>query len=306
LTGAVVIALVVVGVSAAIAWSFLTVRTWQVFLGAAYQSTVDGRRPTMRLHGERRMVPARDGVSLSYWYLQGHLPVMVVLSWGYRCQAEESMPLAAQINAAGFPVAMVRWRGCNREDGAEVTWGVREHEDLVDIVADVRSRHPDLPVVLVGRSFGAGMSILAASRAADVEALWLDGPFRDPVSVMCDAVHRKLHLRVGPLIAWPLAWWARLRRGLRLGALRVDRAARHLPRVPVRVLMYTEDKLVPPGRSMAVADAAGWTAADIQWVRGLGHAFSFENDPAAYVEMLAEFIRSQVLAAPCPAPSVRA
>lgn len=104
---------------------------------------------------------------------------------------------------------------------------------------------------------------------------------------------RRTHLKVGPLVAWPVAWAGYMLRGIRIWDVRVAKAACHLPAIPTRVLIYREDKLVPPKRSLTVARAAGWTD-NIQWVRGLGHAFSFENDPVVYVRGLRAFLCEQV------------
>lgn len=161
-------------------WIVLCVRTWQIFLGSAYMSVVDARRPVMAVRGERHTIAGSDGAPLSYWWRDGQLPIAVVLSWGYRCRIEESMPLADSINGQGFPVALVQWRGCSGEDGEAVTFGVREQEDLRAILADVRARRPGLPIAMFGRSFGAGMSILATAGTEGIDALWLDGPFLDP------------------------------------------------------------------------------------------------------------------------------
>ncbi len=270
-------------------WLSVCVGTWRVFFGKAYRHSMKGRRRMVPVPGEHRVVNSTDGAPISYWGLEGELPIAVVVAPGYRARAEEAAPLAAEINAAGFHVAMVQWRGSSPDDTMAVTFGVREQHDLRSVIRDVRRRYPEFPIALVGISFGASMCILAAAQGEDVDALWLDGPFLDPVSVLCDAVVRRLHVAVGPLVAWPVAWVLRITRHVRIWEVAIDRAARRVPDIPLHVLIYDADKLVPFRRSVAVVDAAGW-ADNVERIGNLGHVYAFEDDPPLYVHKLKRFL----------------
>jgi alpha-beta hydrolase superfamily lysophospholipase len=277
-------------------WAIVCIGTWRVFFGKPYLSSISGRRKLMEAPpGKRYRVTAVDGLSISYWVVEGTLPVVLVLAPGYRSRVEEYGPVAARIASAGFTVALVRWRGCSAEDRSGVTFGVREQEDLRVVLKDVRRQWPGTPLALVGISFGASMAILAASAGEHVDALWLDGPFLDPISVLCDAVRRRFRIPFGPLVAWPVAWYTRLMRRVRIWNVRTDVAAKSAPKVPTRVLIYDSDRLVPLQRSLAVARAAGWTD-DVERIEKLGHAYLFEADPETYVARLKGFIGEALLA----------
>jgi alpha-beta hydrolase superfamily lysophospholipase len=48
--------------------------------------------------------------------------------------------------------------------------------DAVAVAADVRARHPDLPLLVVGHSMGGGVALAAAAAGMDADALVLAGP----------------------------------------------------------------------------------------------------------------------------------
>jgi hypothetical protein len=147
-------------------------------------------------------------------------------------------------------------------------------------------------VAVHGLSFGASMAVFAAAREP-VDALWVDGPFSDPLSVMADAVRRRLHVP-GGLWVWPVALVALASRRIRIWNVRTGDVASRLPGVPVRVLVYPDDNLVPIRRSLDICRQAGWRD-NCRLMYGMGHASAIDFERVEYIAEAASFYRATLL-----------
>ncbi|MBL7251422.1 alpha/beta hydrolase [Alloalcanivorax marinus] len=105
--------------------------------------------------------------------------------------------LARALRAGGWLAARPAFRGVDGSEG-EHDEGEGETEDTGVMIEALRARHPDLPLALVGFSFGAWVFARAAARLArPVDALVLmgmpvgkvpDGRVYEPVPVPTDAL----------------------------------------------------------------------------------------------------------------------
>jgi alpha/beta superfamily hydrolase len=74
--------------------------------------------------------------------------------------------LARAIRDVGWLVARPNFRGVGASQGAHDS-GIGEADDMLVLIARLRSAHPDLPLALVGFSFGAFVLSRVARRLAD-------------------------------------------------------------------------------------------------------------------------------------------
>ena len=282
----------VIGVTATLVllWLILCHRVWRTWFVPAHANVVRGPRRYADIPIPGTRVVTADGAGITCWFFAGQKPVTLVVCGGYRCFPEETMPLVADLNAAGFNVVLMAWRGCGRSDSTQVTFGEKEPYDLRAAITEARSRFPGTRVGIVGLSFGASMAIFCAAAGEPVDALWVDGPFRDPISVMHDAVHRRLRIW-GGIAVWPVATMLWLRHGLHVWRVRTDLAARLIPDIPKKVLMYRDDGLLPVWRSRELSRAAGWEG-QVEWMNGAGHASAHDRNRDWYVRECVAFFDS--------------
>lgn len=137
------------------------------------------------------------------------------------------------------------------------TLGVHEPQRLIELVAFLREHDADRPVLLVGSSLGAGISIAAATVLNRVVGVVAEAPYRLAPTPATNVMRFAGYPFRATL---PLAFiWltARLGRG-RFGSLRAfDRldSARVLS-VPLLVLHGEHDAVSPPADGRAIAEAA--------------------------------------------------
>jgi hypothetical protein len=86
-------------------------------------------------------------------------------------------------------------------------------------------------------------------------------------------------------------------RRVRIWKVQTAEAARLLADVPVRVLVYPDDGLVPLYRSQEICRVAGWTD-DCVLVYGAGHASGYDVDPLGYIADATRFYASNLIRSP--------
>jgi acylglycerol lipase len=121
-----------------------------------------------------------DGLALvgSAWAPPGAPRAVLVVVHGLKDHIERYGELAAALIRAGVAVEGFDLRGHGRSAGPRA-W-VRRFDDLVNdldrVVADVRGRHPGVPLFLFGHSMGGAVAIrFVETRSTDLRGLLLSG-----------------------------------------------------------------------------------------------------------------------------------
>lgn len=121
----------------------------------------------------------RGGGWVEAWWTAHPQPRGVVLLFsGYATSKDILLRPAQAFYSLGYTVMMVDFRGAGGSSGDTTTLGLREGEDVSQVMAYVRTVQPGLPVVLYGFSMGS-TAILRAVAAEDAQpdALVLEAPF---------------------------------------------------------------------------------------------------------------------------------
>ena len=92
------------------------------------------------------------------------------------------------LHEAGCNVLAFDFRGHGDSPGHTASFGSKDVDDLQDAVAYLQARFPDKPVLLVGVSYGAAISLEALQRLPEVQGVWSEGSFR----WLSHAVRRRL------------------------------------------------------------------------------------------------------------------
>lgn len=143
--------------------------------------------------------------------------------------------------------------GRGSSEGRYITYTRNERHDVAAAVRFARARADAAAgrVVVFGTSNGAASAIYAAAELRDLPALALDAPYAD----LWRAAGSMLALRGGdPALRAPLAFFVRLRTGLRIREVRPVEVIAEIPG-PVLFIHGDRDRQVPPEHSLELHEA---------------------------------------------------
>lgn len=265
----------------ALAWAFLNPprrihwNTPRTALGAPY---------------ERVKLRTRDDVPLSAWFVpHPHPRGIAVLSHGYASCRETMFPYLKMLRDAGFSALLYDFRAHGWSGGKGISFGLNEREDLRAAIEAAVERGRGLPLVLVGESMGAAVSLMVAADDPRVRAVLADCPFArldDPIAcrlktIFGDALGERLHLptrdRGAQLIGAPPETIAP-----------EESVARIVPR-PLMVVHGEADQLIPVSHAHRLQRAAGG-ALRLWTVPKAVHARSVHTQPEEYARRVQAFL----------------
>ncbi|HEX6234488.1 MAG TPA: alpha/beta fold hydrolase [Jiangellaceae bacterium] len=194
-----------------------------------------------------------DGLELGAWHVPaggGGRDVTVLIANGNGGNRASRAPLAAELVAAGFDVLLFDYRGYGGNPGSPSSDGlVRDAHAALTYLVDDAEVPPDR-IIYFGESLGAGV-VTALAHTDPPAGLLLRSPFESLAAV---GQHHYPFVPVGLLLRdeYPVA-------SLVAG---ID--------VPTTVVYGSEDTIIPPGQSRAVAHAAAGDVGVVE-VDGAGH-----------------------------------
>lgn len=260
--------------------------TW-VLVGAAFIAYIATHPPRRRVRKtpakfhapfEDVTFPARDGVSLSGWYIPA--PVSdekprgaIVLCHGMSAHRAQSLFWAEPLWKAGFALLLFDFRGNGLSEKTLCSAGFSEPNDLLGAV-DFLSAHEELqevPFGVFGFSMGGATAIMTAAQDERIRAIATHGAFASLES----AIAQRCRLHFGPLK--PLAQWYMLRVAMRRGwfpapvseVAPVSVVSQITPR-PLLLLHGAHDLVVKPKDAQDLHAAAGMPKALVVFPRS-GH-----------------------------------
>lgn len=170
----------------------------------------------------------------------------IVLTHGYGGSQDEMLPVADALHRAGFTVFTYNLRRA-------VTFGAKEQDDLISVV-DYLSGRADVDAARIGAlgfSMGGATTLMAAARDPRIKAVVADSAWRTAKSWLRPDLNPRNHFSRFSL---KLVEW---RAGIDLDKLRPVDAMQQLLGRPVLLIHGSEDDVVLPEDSDALAAAAG-------------------------------------------------
>lgn len=134
-----------------------------------------------------RDVAAADGVPITGWYIPAGLPttesaaVLLIHGWN----ADPSLMLdAAALLHDEHDLVLVALRGGGRSGDADITFGVRERDDVVAVVDWLEATHPHSTIVLLGESMGGAVALATAALDERIDGVVVDSTHASFVTVL--------------------------------------------------------------------------------------------------------------------------
>lgn len=219
------------------------------------------RPPDVGLEGEELRIPTSDGLSLHGWWVPAASARGTLLSLhGAGHTVGEDLQRLRFLHREGWSVMTFDYRGFGESEG--VIDADRMPADCFTALEEVRRRRGEGPLVVKGRSLGAGLALLLGARDRDIDGLVLVAP--PPSLQEMAAVHPWIVERVGEI-------WARRAVRWLLGPPRGPiRFAAEVAPTPILLVQGEEDAMVPMALALRVYEAAR-DPKELHLVPGVGH-----------------------------------
>ncbi len=120
----------------------------------------------------------RDGLDLSAWLVPAENPrANVIFCHGHGRNKGHVAGFLTTLHDAGCNVLAFDFRGHGDSPGHTACFGTKDVDDLRDAVAYLEARFPHKPVLLVGVSYGAAVSLESLPYLPEVKGVWSEGSF---------------------------------------------------------------------------------------------------------------------------------
>ncbi|MFH0805081.1 MAG: alpha/beta fold hydrolase [Patescibacteria group bacterium] len=245
---------------------------------------------------ERVTFAAQDGLRLAGIFLRGMNGATVILLHGFGRSKEQLLPQADALHRAGFSVFMFDFRGSGESAGKYITFGGREHHDLVGAVEYLRSRSDVnmLRIGVLGFSMGGVVAVLKSADIPEVRALVVNSTFARFKSVI------QVNMRdyFGWMPFFPIGWLVilviRFRTGIWLTSINPILRLGNLRQLPLMVIHGALDRKIPVEDALEYQKKAPWLK-EFWLVRHADHDDLYRVSQEQYDVKVIGFFREHLL-----------
>lgn len=210
--------------------------------------------PPPSLVAQDVVFPSEAGSPVHGWFARGETGRgAVLLLHGVRGDRRDMLSRALFLHAHRYSVLLIDFRAHGDSPGEQITFGVRESQDVTAALVNLKRWVPGEPVGVIGVSMGAAAFVLSQNRPA-VNAVVLESMYPTIEQAISDRL--RLHLGpAGPILAPVLIVQFRPRLGVGIDQLRpIDRVGS--VGAPVLIVSGTLDQHTPLAEARALFAAA--------------------------------------------------
>jgi pimeloyl-ACP methyl ester carboxylesterase len=149
------------------------------------------------LKGEVVSFRSQDGISLKAWWLpaDGKARPNIIIAHGVDHTRQVMLPRASFLVRDGYNVLAVDLRGHGESAAQYASPGYLEARDILGAIQYIRARGEKEPVAILGVSYGAVASLLAAAQSPEIAAVIADGAYPTGRDVLENINQHFLHDR---------------------------------------------------------------------------------------------------------------
>ena len=265
-------------------------------VGESYANLIQGGVDWLRAQNPRELtLTSYDGLRLhACWIPAEKARGTIVFFHGWHSSiVGDFSPSMPQYHDMGFNLLLTDQRAQNGSEGRFITFGIRESRDVAPWVELHNRTFGACPVFLAGLSMGATTVLMAAGEKLpdNVRGIIADCGFTSPWEIMADVARTRAHLPAFPLL-YLVNFWCRTLGGF---DARENSTVRAMEKncLPVFLAHGEADNFVPCRMSREAYDAARCPKT-LLTVPGAGHGRSYLVQKERYINMLSEFLRSNL------------
>lgn len=229
-----------------------------------------------------------DGVELAAWIVpHDRARGNVIFCHGHGRNRGHVAGVLATLHGLGLNVLAFDFRGHGDSEGLTSTFGHREVNDLRAAEAYLRGRFPDQPMLLVGVSLGAAVSLQALPQLPEVRGVWSEGAFArfedvvDHFFQSVPAVLRRPQVEMYERIGW-------LDSGLWVPSVNPVECLEST-RTPIFFCHAVDDELIPLDQGLTLYSAYRGPR-ECWWVPGASHYDVRQRNHEEYLQRLRGFL----------------
>ncbi|HEV2404129.1 MAG TPA: alpha/beta fold hydrolase, partial [Ktedonobacterales bacterium] len=249
-------------------------------------------RPSdVQLAVEEVAIPGPRG-RLAAWYLPARNGCTLICCHGINDNRAQWLAQVARLHdRSGYGALLFDFAGHGDSEGNQVTFGVREADDVAAVVAYLRQRG-DVNMGglgIVGYSLGAITAVLASARLPELRCLAIESGFADVQRDIAVLFRRFTGLPPFPF-ANLIVFWGQVISGVKLGDIRPVRVIGELsPRAALIISDLCDEIANEPYDGTHLFEAAGdpkelWQIADCAHVQG------FLTVPEQWIQRVGDFL----------------
>jgi pimeloyl-ACP methyl ester carboxylesterase len=218
------------------------------------------------------------------------------------------LPRAAFLVHGGYDVLAVDLRGHGESGGTIVSPGILEARDILGAVRYIRSRGNNEPIAVLGVSYAAVASLIAAAQSPEIAAVMSDGAFTSGKQVNEDIgrhflsdpktnfwVRGLFWVSSCPGASQATALTYYIRSGVYLGSdlLSVLPWASRVP-VPVLVISGEQDWIVPTAGARQIFSAIPNHQKELLIIPDAVHDTTYSTSPKFYEDTVLTFLATSI------------
>ena len=239
-------------------------------------------------------IRSKDGLKLRARWLPADRAVgSILLFHGYRsCSIADFSVIIPFYHSLGFNLLLVDQRSHGKSEGKFITFGIKEHDDVLRWIDWHNESAGNLPVYLGGMSMGAATVLMAAGRdlPGNVKGVCADCGFTDPYEIVGRIMRSQ---RIPPFPLLDIAGiYTKVFAGFGLREYSTLTAMENC-RIPVLLIHGLSDDFVPCEMSKRAFEACG-TEKQLILVEDAGHGTSYLTDPERCQTALKTFLLSHL------------
>jgi len=262
------------------------------------------------LRSETVSFDSTDGIPLKAWWLPASSTPRgaVVIAHGIDHRRQVMLPRAAFLVHGGYDVLTPDLR-CHGESGGTIASpGLLEARDILGAIRYIRSRGNREPIAVLGLSYGAVASLIAAAESPDIAAVVGDGAFSTGKQLSHDISHhylddprRPFQTRLSLLLfsapgaarATAVVYYARSGTYLGPELLSVIPSASRI-KVPVLLISGDKDWIVPTDRARQIFSVIPSDQKELVVIPNAVHDTTYSAAPTLYANAVLRFLARSI------------
>ena len=240
-------------------------------------------------------IPSFDGTVLKgKWIKTENAKASIIVVHGYKGHyAGDYGMVLPEYKAQGYNVLTFRHRAHGESGGKYITFGAKEHKDLLAVIDFHNKNYGEIPLFISGISMGASTVLYASNQdlPKNVKALSADCGFTSPYEIVSKVVSDTLHFNA-KFLTWGANLWCKLLAGFDMKKYNTEEVLKTAKR-PILFIHGEADDFVPCEMTIRGYNACT-SEKELLIVEGAGHGMSYVVDKERVTKTFVNFFKKHL------------